>query len=117
FEQMRWRGNVRELRNTVERICLFVDSKLVTALDLRKLNISHQPNSTTNISGMIQSIIKNNQGNSDLLESTEKMIVEAALKESNGNLSKAARILGIDRKTLERRADKYELRSETNHSN
>jgi len=117
FEQMRWRGNVRELRNTVERICLFVDSKLVTALDLRKLNISHQPNSTTNISGMIQSIIKNNQGNSDLLESTEKMIVEAALKESNGNLSKAARILGIDRKALERRADKYELRSETNHSN
>jgi transcriptional regulator with GAF, ATPase, and Fis domain len=116
FKQMPWRGNVRELRNTIERICLFVDSKLITVSELRKLNISPQPNSQNNIALMIQTIVKNNQGNKDILESTEKLLVKAAIKEANGNLSEAARILGIDRKALERRSNKYGLSKRNGHN-
>ena len=44
------------------------------------------------------------------LVETEKSVIEKALEQSEGNMTQAARILGITRRTLYRRMEKYGLK-------
>jgi two-component system NtrC family response regulator len=43
------------------------------------------------------------------LESTERLLMEAALRQTGGNKNQAARLLGIDRQRLYRKLEKYGL--------
>ncbi|HUN64920.1 MAG TPA: sigma 54-interacting transcriptional regulator [Bacteroidota bacterium] len=106
-----WRGNVRELRNIVERISLLVASPAISSEALRAAGI---------IGGSIaydgaeherlyRALIARHDGGSDLIEEIESHLVEFALRDAGGCAARAARLLGIDRKALERRREKYHL--------
>jgi two-component system, NtrC family, response regulator len=80
-----WRGNVRELENRVKRAVVMADGIAISAADL-ELAPAELPN-----------------GSLDLREArarAERGVVQMALAQTNGNLSRASKLLGISRPTL-----------------
>ena len=108
LQQLPWKGNVRELRNTVERISIFLEKKEIGRADLRELDII-DPGAGTQSASFLKSLLRNNTQGTDIMEALEKQLVRLTLEESGGNVSQAAKLLGIDRNALQRRIDKFGL--------
>ena len=93
-----WPGNIRELRNVVERAVLICTEGIIQA--------RHLPEDMKNGQGGREPI----PGNADLsLEDSEKVHIQNVLKTCRGNHSQAARILKIHRSTLIKKIRKYNL--------
>ncbi|MFH1748663.1 MAG: sigma 54-interacting transcriptional regulator [Planctomycetota bacterium] len=91
-----WPGNIRELRNVMERAVLLCDGDTITSEQLPK-EITGQD--TTN---MVDDV-------SSALEGYEKAMIVKALREHDWNQSQAARALGISRDNLRYRVRKYAI--------
>lgn len=104
FKKYEWPGNVRELKNLIESIVILSNKKIITVEDLphsfKKIDI----NKNLNIN---LGKIKANEGNKNKLKTKEKKAIIEELKKTNGNKSQAARNLGISRKTLYNKLEKY----------
>ena len=95
----KWPGNVRELMNAVERAVVLSRSEY---LDADELVLLMTDNPIADISERL-SLPKNM-----LLDDIEKRSILEAINTCGGNKSEAARRLGITRKTLRKKLDKYE---------
>ena len=88
-----WPGNVRELQNCVERAVVLAEHDLVVAEDLRLRGPSSPPRAEpTRSLGLT-------------LAQVELAHIRAVLASVDGNKAEAARVLGIDRKTLRRKLE------------
>jgi transcriptional regulator with PAS, ATPase and Fis domain len=87
-----WPGNVRELRNVVERAMMVEDADVITAAALQPLE-----------SDLVQSAA----GQRLTLDQLEERYIRRVLAETAENYSRAAEILGINRKTLLEKRRKY----------
>ncbi len=121
-------GNVRELRNIVIRLSTKYSQQFVTAdqlvaeldwEDLSSITPAAQQDGTASIGSTvsIDTAREHLQGQKrvqldQLLKDLERSYVEAALEITHGNLSKAARLLGIHRTTLYSRMQSYEQMSQ-----
>ncbi|MGO9569088.1 MAG: sigma-54 dependent transcriptional regulator [Desulfomonilaceae bacterium] len=94
-----WPGNVRELRNTLERALILCDKKCVTARDLGMLS---GPEIASGRKGDISLTLRLCQDDSmhDILTETKRYLVMEGLRQSEGNIKKAARYLGVTRDSL-----------------
>lgn len=92
-------GNVRQLKNMVERAVLMCQGDELKKSDFEAEGAA-QENKNHGIAGAT-------------LEQLEKTAVVEALKAYDGNLSKAARSLGITRQALYRKIEKYELETDS----
>ncbi|TVQ94954.1 MAG: sigma-54-dependent Fis family transcriptional regulator [Deltaproteobacteria bacterium] len=93
-----WPGNVRELRNVLERATVLAQHDALLAEDVRPA--SHPPvQATKNVDQALATLA---QAKLPLSEIRERYI-ETVLETVDGNKSEAARLLGIDRRTLYRR--------------
>jgi DNA-binding NtrC family response regulator len=98
----RWPGNVRELENAIERAVSLSHGPLLVPDDL--------PESIRNAeAGGVGSVESAGRGDDALLtlEEVEKRHLVKVLKEAKGNKVRAAKILGIDRRTLYRMAERF----------
>jgi len=102
-----WNGNVRELRNAVERISIFVSSPFITPSDVQTLGIGSDTSTGSLLRTELKRAIAGNRGQKNLIESIEKDLVELAMEQTSGNLTEAAAILGIERLALRRRVEKF----------
>ncbi|MBI5216776.1 MAG: sigma-54-dependent Fis family transcriptional regulator [Ignavibacteriae bacterium] len=109
LQQREWKGNIRELRNTVERISIFVPSKEITSEQITSLGIAPEIKSTETNNSLFDSMLSENQSGEDVLSSLEKKMVQLAINKTSGNISQAAKLLGIDRNALQRRLEKFGL--------
>ncbi|MDH6303502.1 two-component system response regulator HydG [Parabacteroides sp. PF5-5] len=89
-------GNVRELQYTIERGVIMADSDVLRAEDITFSPIEQQTEAK-------QSIPTHN------LEDLERTAIEQAVQKHNGNISQAAKELGLTRGALYRRLEKYGL--------
>jgi two-component system response regulator AtoC len=98
-----WPGNVRELKNVVERAMILVegDTLLMEHLPIEILGQASKQG------GMIEGIRIPPEGIS--MEKVEEALVRQALKMTNGNQTKAARLLDISRDALRYRMQKFGL--------
>jgi len=102
-----WPGNVRELRNAIERAILLCDGGLITHDHLpAPMTIPAEP--PAHVANGVADVALD--GNVLGLGVMERAMVERALDQSNGNKSRAARLLGVTRAQLYSRLDKYGLR-------
>jgi DNA-binding NtrC family response regulator len=88
-----WPGNVRELSHVVERAVLMADGGVVKAADLGVQPASGTPSRLEDMT----------------LEEAERLLIKKALERYAGNVSDAARGLGLSRSALYRRLEKYGL--------
>jgi DNA-binding NtrC family response regulator len=95
-----WRGNVRELRNVIERCVLFADG---TEFPVQWLQLG-----TSEKLSVDNTHIHLPLDGSMALDDMDKFIIQAALKRANNNLAAAARMLGTTRETLRYRVRKYQ---------
>jgi len=101
-----WPGNVRELENAVERMVLLSRGNELTTADLPE-SIRPQP--------VVEPIAATSarEGGPPTLQELEQKLIVQALKECGGNQTRAARYLGISRRTLAYRLEKYGLHGES----
>jgi len=104
-----WPGNVRELRNAIERAILLCDGGLITRDHLPALTRRPPAAVAKRTNGHVDPEAALPTGGVDL-EALERDFVEKALDQSQGNKSKAARLLGLSRGQLYSRLEKYGIR-------
>ncbi|MDH5827905.1 sigma-54-dependent transcriptional regulator [Sphingobacterium faecium] len=92
-------GNVRELQYSIERAVIMADEVSITGNDIFFSPIEQLPEETP----LDVSISGSN------LEELERKAIKAAIERFNGNISKAAKELGLTRAALYRRLEKYDI--------
>ncbi|MCC7475177.1 MAG: sigma 54-interacting transcriptional regulator [Pirellulales bacterium] len=100
----RWPGNVREMKNVIERAVVLTRSEYIDSDDL-VLSTLRTAGDTD--SGLIE--ISNCKGEAASLADMEKHHILAVLRQTGWNKSRAAIILGIERSTLDRKIRRYDL--------
>jgi transcriptional regulator of acetoin/glycerol metabolism len=90
-----WPGNVREFQHILERAVIMSDGHDLLEDDIQL---------TTVKSSQSESIIESYN-----LDEIEQRVIERALRNNQGNVSKAASDLGLTRTSLYRRMEKYGL--------
>lgn len=95
IEQHQWLGNVRELDNKVKRAVIMAEADLVTSDDLQ---LKHSETETAPLNLR------------EVRDKAEDNAVQRALSYVNGNVSKAAEVLGVSRPTLYDLMNKYGLK-------
>ncbi|MFI5210873.1 MAG: sigma-54-dependent transcriptional regulator [Gemmatimonadales bacterium] len=88
-----WPGNVRELDHAVERAVLLSDGPRLTLADF---NLAAAAGAATRLEDLT-------------LEEVERLLIQKALARAGGNVSDAARSLGLSRSALYRRLDRHRL--------
>ncbi len=88
-----WPGNVREMDHTIERAVLMAKNDCIQTSDLGLRKESTQSQSIDDMS----------------LEDVEKYLVQKAMARHQGNVSQAAKTLGLSRTALYRRLEKYDI--------
>jgi Nif-specific regulatory protein len=97
-----WPGNVRELRNVVERAVVLAEGPEITAADLRFTPLPRSDGPPADGLAGTQKVVS--------LEEAERSHILLAMGSTNWKKRDAARILGIDRSTLDRKLAKYDIR-------
>lgn len=99
LQKYEWPGNLRQLKNIVKRATLLAKGDFISPAELgEELNEQQVPHS-----GHIAIETSLNR------EETEKQLIINALKQTGNNKSKAANLLGIDRKTLYNKLKHYNI--------
>ena len=101
----RWDGNVRELRNVLERACILADGDFITE---KELAISMPPVAYSAVRVVSHPAAKEG-GEEDLLVNVEREHIQRALLRARGNKKAAARMLGLSRRALYRRLERLDL--------
>ncbi|MBW6490361.1 MAG: sigma-54 dependent transcriptional regulator [Lentimicrobium sp.] len=96
LEKHNWPGNIRELQHSVERAVIMSESNILEPEDffLSQLDDNAPLNETENITN---------------LEEREKLLIRKVIDKHGGNISKAAKELGLTRASLYRRIEKHGL--------
>ena len=87
-----WPGNVRELRNTVERVVIMLTRAQVTAADLPPGGAEEIPASSFRFPSF-----------KEATDAYHREFIQNKLSEAEGNVSRAAELMGVDRSHLYRR--------------
>jgi len=98
LKQHSWEGNIRELKNVIERSVILSNTGELTTdtLPAEMQNVSAQSKNGKQLSAFD-------------LASVEKLHIQKVLNYTNGNKSEAARLLGIGAATLYRKIEEYKL--------
>ena len=96
-----WKGNARELENVIERALALSDDEEISPDDL-PIPSAGKPASAASGEGSLRACARRGLS----LHDVEERYIQEILAETGGNKVRAARILGIDRKTLYRRAER-----------
>lgn len=103
LKAINWSGNVRELRNIVERLVILCDQK-ITAEDV----ISYSNNNTKKSKSL--DAVDDFEKFQDFKDFAEKLFIEAKLKKNQWNIAKTATEIDIQRSHLYNKIEKYNLK-------
>jgi DNA-binding NtrC family response regulator len=100
LRQQPWPGNVRQLRQSIERTVLISEDDVLTAADFRRTADMEPGDSGRQVLPPVGSMT---------MDEIEKAMIVKSMKHHGGNVSKVAEALGLSRAALYRRFEKYEI--------
>ena len=104
FMKYSWPGNIRELENTIERAINITEGS--------EIRVEHLPNHILDAVSSAQPEEKDEEEEQTSkldIESSNYRLIVSSLQQSGGNIKRAAEILGISRRTLYRKMDKFNI--------
>ncbi len=104
LQSFTWKGNIRELRNVIERIVIMSSTNEITE---KEVNLFYS--SSNSITDDLFDVSNSFQ---DFKEKAEKAFIIKQLNANNWNMSKTAEILGIQRSHLYNKLKKYKIEKE-----
>ena len=104
LQHQSWTGNVRELRNLVERIIILVDKKEVSGKDIDFLFAGSQQS--------VDELVDTSNSFQEFKEKAERVFILKQLRSNDWNISKTAEILEIQRSHLYNKMKKYSIEKE-----
>ncbi|MFO7843302.1 MAG: sigma-54 dependent transcriptional regulator [Bacteroidales bacterium] len=93
-----WPGNIRELKHTIERAVILSEKNKLSITDIYSEGQTAEKGS-----------LRNQTEDNLNLENHERRLIQSAINKAKGNYTKASELLGISRRTLYNKIDKYEL--------
>jgi Nif-specific regulatory protein len=99
-----WPGNVRELENAVERAVVLGSSDLIRPEDLPEVVLESEPEGAVSINAAIGSY-------HETIIETKKQLILNAVEQADGNITEAAKLLGVQGNYLHRLISNLNLRS------
>ncbi len=102
LQEYSWPGNVRELENIIQQIMVFCNDQTITIADLPPHILMNDAKASE--------VSKENVSLPEVIEGMEKEYIIEALKRTNWHRENTARLLGITRKMLGDRINKYGLK-------
>lgn len=115
FLDYEWPGNLREMRNVIKRAVLLTKERMieksVLPSEMFQSNVLKSLDSNTSYqNGTLSTLTKSEQEDLKLYSSkNEEQLIRVALEKAKYNKTKAAHILGIDRKTLYNKLKLYDI--------
>jgi two-component system nitrogen regulation response regulator NtrX len=112
LKQARWRGNIRELRNVVERLLIMSDREVIDAEDVRavvRADARPAPGAAPAAEGARQTPATLRE----FKEASERAFLVDKLREHGWNISKTAEIIDTPRSNLYKKLEQYRIRQET----
>ena len=100
-----WKGNIRELRNVLERAMILAKGDKITTPHIILHELQGKPLAELNLDQIVALLIRDHRVG---LEAIEKKYIQYAMDATKDNVSKAARLLSLSRATLRYRLDKIE---------
>jgi two-component system nitrogen regulation response regulator NtrX len=100
-----WPGNIRELKNTIERLAILAVTDEIGLEDIKAFAGSERRGGSQLSAGSFETY-------ADFKESTERAFLEEKLQENDWNVSETARKLGMQRSNLYKKIEKYGLSKE-----
>ena len=109
MQRARWKGNIRELRNTVERLIIMTPGDTIDVDDLREIvRIESRAQGADNGGGE-----KERPGTlREFKEVAERAFLVDKLREHNWNISKTAEVIGTPRSNLYKKLEQYGISQE-----
>jgi two-component system, NtrC family, nitrogen regulation response regulator NtrX len=106
MQKARWKGNVRELKNTVERLIIMMPGDVIDVDGLRDIVRLEQktaaPDNEKERPGTLR----------EFKESAERTFLVGKLRENNWNISKTAEVIGTPRSNLYKKLEQYGISQE-----
>ena len=109
LETYRWPGNVRELQNVVERACALTDGAIVKRSDLPEY-LMRAPDAAVATGALPATDLPLKDAKEQWMGVLEANYLRDLLGRHDGNISAAAKVARIDRKTFHRLINKYSLK-------
>src|SRR5213593_2031599 len=111
-----WRGNVRELQNVIEHVAVLTEPGAVIRPEDLPLTAEARPAVSTNPASLISTLLEESYhvAREQVIAQFEMQYLTWLLSRAGGNLSKAARIAGVDRTTLYRLMERHGLQRSPN---
>jgi DNA-binding NtrC family response regulator len=108
-----WEGNVRELRNVIERACILADDEFISE---RQLSVTRSAAALVPVAAPLDGVRDATTSDApapdkDLLVTVERDHIQRALIRAGGNKKAAAKMLGLSRRALYRRLERLDLSS------
>ena len=108
LKAQRWSGNIRELQNCIEKAVILSEGTVLTAKDLQ-IDARSGSSMTGNGSGMTENVTPGLTGGLPRSGAEEERLVREAMERCHGNISAAAKALGVSRPTLYAKLKKYDI--------
>jgi two-component system nitrogen regulation response regulator NtrX len=111
LQRYRWKGNIRELRNTVERMIIMSSGDTVDLGDLPKAVLAPDAgaprNAAVDADGAKAGTLR------EFKENVERGFLVGKLRENGWNISKTAEVIGTPRSNLYKKLEQHQISQET----
>jgi two-component system nitrogen regulation response regulator NtrX len=116
LQRYRWKGNIRELRNTVERVIIMTGSDTIDLSDLPE-NVQSSPpagGAASRSADVLPASGENRAGTlREFKDNAERAFLVAKLRESGWNISKTAEVIDTPRSNLYKKLEQYQISQES----
>jgi two-component system nitrogen regulation response regulator GlnG len=126
LNQHDWPGNIRELLNLIQKVLIFNRGAPISITDLEQVLNKREKIKPAeeidrkDIKEWVRQTLSRSPGNysfDNFIDTVSSLVIAETLKLTNGNRSKAAKLLSISRPTLHAKIDKYNIKLKTEISN